>query len=304
MTSTFKDRHGFPRSDVTLSNWRTAPYSRWAFQNVRDLVPSAEIRAARPERELASDHAAFLQTRIETGIDGASTVKDFLDYAHTDGFVVLRDGKIAAEHYAPHADMNAPHVIFSVSKSMTAIVSGILEHEGAIDPDRLVTHYLPEAAGSAYGTCSYRDVLDMRVSLDFEEAYLDPLGAFARYRRATLWNPPESGTPVETLASFLTTLPKAQPAHGGPFFYASPNSDLLGVIIERVTGQRFPDLMSELLWQPMGARNDAYVTVDAIGTPRCAGGICMTARDLARVGELLRTGGAANGRQIVPEAWI
>ncbi|PTM93509.1 serine hydrolase domain-containing protein [Mycoplana dimorpha] len=304
MLPTFKDRYGFARSDVTLSNWRTAPYSRWAFQNVRDLVPSAAIRTASPEPEQARDSSAFLQSRIETGIDGAATVKDFLDYAHTDGFVVMRDGRIVAEHYAPHADVNAPHVIFSVSKSMTAIVSGILEHQGLIDPDRLVTHYLPEAAGSAYGTCSYRDVLDMRVSLDFEEAYLDPLGAFARYRRATLWNPPEPGTPVETLAAFLTTLPKAPHAHGGPFFYASPNSDLLGVIIERVTGQRFPDLMSELLWQPMGTRNDAYVTVDAIGTPRCAGGICMTARDLARVGELLRTGGAASGRQIVPEAWI
>ncbi|MDR6757046.1 CubicO group peptidase (beta-lactamase class C family) [Mycoplana sp. BE70] len=304
MTSTFKDQHGFARSDVTLANWRTAPFSRWSFQNAHDLVPTAEIRASRPDPETAIASEAFLSTRVETDVEGAATVRDFLDYAHTDGFVVLRDGRIVADYYAPHADVNARHLIFSISKSMTAIISGILEAQGVIDPDRLITHYLPEAGGSAYGTCSYRDVLDMRVSLDFEEAYLDPLGAFARYRRATLWNPPEPGAQTETLASFLMTLPKAAHAHGGPFFYASPNSDLLGVVIERVTGRRFSDLMSELLWQPMGAKNDAYVTVDAIGTPRCAGGICMTARDLARVGELLRTGGAANGRQIVPEAWI
>lgn len=304
MTDTFKDQNGFARSDVTLANWRSFPYSRWAFQNVRDLVPSAEIRAARPERETALGSEAFLSTRIDTGVEGASTVKEFLDYAQTDGFVVMRDGRVVAEHYAPHSDVNAKHIIFSISKSMTAIISGILEHQGVIDPDKLVSHYLPEAGGSAYGTCSYRDVLDMRVSLDFEEAYLDPLGAFARYRRSTLWNPPDPSAATETLASFLLTLPKAARPHGGPFFYASPNSDLLGLVIERVTGRRFADLMSELLWQPMGAKNDAYITVDAIGTPRTAGGISMTARDLARVGELLRTGGAANGRQIVPESWI
>ena len=131
-----------------------------------------------------------------------------------------------------------------------------------------------------------------------------PLSAFARYRRAMLWNLPQPGETPENLADFLLTLQKGPGAHGGPFAYASPNSDVLGLLIERVTGARFADLFETLLWQPMGARNDGYVTVDAIGTPRTAGGMCVTARDLARVGELLRTGGAVGGRQVVPERWI
>ncbi len=126
----------------------------------------------------------------------------------------------------------------------------------------------------------------------------------ARYRRAMLWNPPIEGTPVETLPAFLMTLQKADRPHGGPFNYLSPNSDLLGHIIETVTGARYADLLSDLLWKPMGARNHGSITVDAIGSPRTAGGISVTARDLARVGELLRNDGAVEGRQVVPAAWV
>lgn len=304
MTSTFKDENGFARRDVTLANWRNAPYSRWAFHNVRDLVPTAEFRSARPEREQALDSQAFIEARLAREIEGSATIRGYLENAHTDAFVVMRGGNVAAEYYAPHSDINARHLVFSISKSLTALLSGILEADGVIDPDRPVAHYLPEAKGGAYGDCSYRDVLDMRVSLDFEEAYLDPKGAFARYRRAMLWNPPEPGEEPENLADFLLTLKKAERPHGGPFSYASPNSDMLGTVIERVTGRRMADLFAERIWQPMGARNDGYVAVDAIGTPRTAGGFCVTARDLARIGELIRQGGTAGGKAIIPSVWI
>lgn len=305
MTGTFKDRHGFARADVTLSNWRTGPYSRWSFQNVRDLVPTAPIAAQAPVAEVPLATDAFLDAPMETGLAEAATARAFLDHAHTDAFVLMRAGEIVAEHYAAHCDPNAPHLVFSISKSMVALLSGLLEAEGLIDPDRKVADYLPEAKESAYGDCSYRDLLDMRVSLDFEEAYLDPLSSFARYRRAMLWNPPEPGLPAETLPAFLMTLEKkAGRPHGGPFDYVSPNADLIGVIVERVTGARFSDLFSERIWKPMGAKGDGSVTVDAIGTPRTAGGVSVRARDLARLGELLRCDGVAGGRRIVPSAWI
>nr|WP_298098231.1 serine hydrolase [uncultured Shinella sp.] len=304
MIKTFKDKHGFARADVTLANWRTAPYSRWTFQNVRDFVPTAVIAAETvvAERPLASD--TFLDASMETGLAGTETARAFLEFAHTDAFVMMRKGEVVAEYYAAHTDPDAPHLVFSISKSLTAIISGILEADGILDTDRPVTDYLPEARGSVYGDCTYRDVLDMRVSLDFEEAYLDPYGAFARYRRSMLWNPPMPEAEPENLAAFLLTLQKAERPHGGAFYYASPNADLLGVIIERATGARFADLTSDLLWKPMGAKGLADITVDAIGTPRTAGGVSMTARDLARLGELLRNDGARDGKQIIPVAWI
>ncbi|MCM2475122.1 serine hydrolase [Rhizobium sp. CG5] len=304
MTSHFKTTYGFERQDVTLSNWRAAPFSRWSFQHVSEIVPTSPIRCASETPETALAGAAMLDAVIDTGLAEARTARAFLDFAHTDAFVLMKRGEVVAEYYPPHSHENRPHIVFSVSKSLTAIVSGILEAQGVIDPEKLVSHYLPETKGSAYGDCRYRDVLDMRVSLDFDEAYLNKDGAYARYRRSTLWNPPEPDTRAESMAEFIYSLPKADRPHGGPFFYASPNSDLLGLVLERVTGKRFSTLMSDLLWAPLGAKNHALVSVDAQGSARAAGGICVTARDLARVGEMLRNGGTVDGRQIVPDGWL
>lgn len=304
MTTEFKTTYGFERSDVTIANWRTAPYSRWSFQNLREMVPTTEIRAAAEEPETALVTSPLLDAALETGLAGTANARAFLDHAHTDAFVLMKGGHIVAEHYAPHTHVNARHIVFSVSKSLTALVSAVLQDQGVIDPDCPVVSLIPEAKGSAYGDCSFRDVLDMRVSLDFDEAYLTKDGAFARYRRSTLWNPAEPGAPVETLTEFLMTLRKADHPHGGPFFYASPNSDLLGILIERASGRRYADLFSDLLWKPLGAKNHALVSVDGAGTARSAGGVCVTARDLARVGQMLLDGGTANGRQVVPAEWV
>jgi CubicO group peptidase (beta-lactamase class C family) len=90
----------------------------------------------------------------------------------------------------------------------------------------------------------------------------------------------------------------------GRFHYVSPNTDLLGWIMERATGQRYADLVSDLLWKPMGAGRSAYITVDRFGAPRCAGGFCATARDLARLGLLIADGGRYAGKQIIPSWWL
>jgi CubicO group peptidase (beta-lactamase class C family) len=78
----------------------------------------------------------------------------------------------------------------------------------------------------------------------------------------------------------------------------------LGWILERVSGVRFADLISDLLWKPMGAQCAAYITVDRLGAPRCAGGICTTTMDLARVGQLIVQSGRRDGMPIIPAGWI
>ena len=216
----------------------------------------------------------------------------------------MKDGKFVADFHAPHHDPRSRHIIFSISKSLTAILAGMLEADGLLDPQAPVTDYVPEAARSAYADATLRNLLDMTVSLDFDEAYLDPESAFARYRRAMLWNPQLPGRAEESLLDFVASLQKGPAPHGGPFRYRSPNSDLLGVVVERASGRRFADLLSERLWAPIGATADGQVTVDRRGNARAAGGVCMTARDLARVGELMRCGGVADGRRILSEGWL
>jgi hypothetical protein len=112
----------------------------------------------------------------------------------------------------------------------------------------------------------------------------------------------EEGPSLHELLAMLTAPDGA--AHGGPFSYISANTDLVGWAIERAAGRPFASLVSELLWKPMGAEHEAYMVVDREGSPWCAGGFCATARDFARVGDLLLNDGRRGATDIVPKAWI
>jgi len=93
-------------------------------------------------------------------------------------------------------------------------------------------------------------------------------------------------------------------AHGERFHYISPNSDLLGWVLERASGVRYVDLLSKDLWRPMGAAHDAYMAVDHTGCPRTAGGLCATLRDMGRLALLLARDGTRDGNQVVPSLWL
>jgi CubicO group peptidase (beta-lactamase class C family) len=290
--------HGFPPApagQVTLANWRTPPFNQWALHHVREVVPSAEI-ANDPENiwQLALGEADLSGLGIEAAL--ASTA--------TDAMVVLHHGRIVFEQYANGMARNTPHILMSVSKSVLGVVAGILAAQGRLDTAAPVTSLIPEVAGSAYDGATLGQLLDMRAGIAFEENYEAVSGAIIEYRKAQGWNPLAPGETASDLRSFFPVLRDGDGPHGGRFHYVSPNTDLLGWALERASGTRYADLTSQLLWAPMGAQRDAYITVDRLGAPRCAGGVCATARDLARLGQLIAQGGAREGRQIVPEAWI
>jgi CubicO group peptidase (beta-lactamase class C family) len=183
-------------------------------------------------------------------------------------------------------------------------LTGILIDRGQLDVDRLITDVVPELAGTAYEGATVRHLLDMRTGVAFDEDYMATSGPIVEYRKSTNWNPLGPGEAPSDLRSFYQTLGAADGRHGGRFHYISPSTDLLGWVVERAAGERFADLMSRHLWRPMRAECSAYITVDRLGAPRCAGGVCTTARDLARVGQLLVDGGACEGTQVIPSDWI
>lgn len=293
------ETHGFARAAAHLGNWRTRPYSTWAFSHVNELVPVARIAAQNVQRGEQSFPDDSLLDELITLSHGLETVGDFLTRSETDVLLVQRHGRTIARWHAPTCDPVLPHIVFSVTKSLTGILCGIAQHMGLLDPDRTIGDYLPETRAGAYGDCLVRHVLDMRVSLDFQEDYLDAQSDYARYRRAMLWNPTSPDDPTEGLAPLLAGLKKGAAPHGGAFAYQSPNSDVLGLLLEQVTGESYADFAARMLWQPMGAQDDAFVTVDAFGAPRGAGGLLCTAQDLARLGGLM-----LDPQTVLPEAWL
>lgn len=298
---------GFPPTEqdqVTLGNWRTAPYCRWAFQHVREIVPSADIANDPDNVWLLEDAPINFGTLQVATDDGTLSWKDALEATATDGLMILHRGQVVCEYYANGMTAATPHIIMSVSKSVLGLITGILVEQGKLNPDTLVTDIIPEISNTAYRGATVRHLLDMRAGIEFDEDYLATSGPIIAYRKATNWNPLEPGETASDLRSFYQLMTSSDGPHEGRFHYVSPNSDLLAWVVERVSGQRYSDLVSEQLWQPLGAHRPAYVTVDRLGAPRAAGGVCLTVPDLARLGQLLVDHGQRGGRQVIPSGWI
>ena len=293
-----------PEHQVTLANWREAGFNKWAFHHVREVLPTANVsRGDGALCELARRPVDCDAVAFEDSRGRETTIGRFLADSATDGAIVLHEGRVIFEHYDNGMTPETPHILFSVTKSVTATLTGILADKGTVDPNAPVTDYVPEIAGSAYGDATLRHLLDMTVGVQFVEDYEDPTGDTARYRMATGWIPFNGKGTTDGLRKFLPTLPKAG-EHGEAFHYVSPNTDLLGWVLERATNTPFAELLSREIWRPMGAERDAYIALDPFGAPRAAGGLCVTLRDLARFGQMHLQHGLAGGQRIVPARWL
>lgn len=290
---------------VTLANWRTAPACHWAFHHVREIVPTAEI-ANEPDNIWRLGQSTFDLSGmpIDTGDGTTISFQEFQDKTDTDGLVILHNGDSVFETFCNGMDAHDPHILFSVSKSMLGLLAGILAQRNILDIEAQIIDYVPEMARTGYAGATVRDLLDMRSGVMFVEDYMATEGPIIDYRKATGWNPLDEGEQPGDLRGFYDCLTETDAEPGGPFHYISPNTDLLGWVIERAAGARFSDLMSTYLWKPMGAERSASITVDRFGAPRAAGGMSASVRDLARVGQLILQEGVRDGTQVIPASWI
>jgi CubicO group peptidase (beta-lactamase class C family) len=292
-----------PDGPVTLANWQLPPFNRWSFQRVRQLVPSARIdRGPGPAFELPPDPHNLDGVRVPLQNGARTTLAAFLRSSSTDGFIALRHGRVAAERYDNGMTMRTPHLLESVSKSLCGTLAGVLVGAGLLDPEVPVTAYLPELEGSSFETATVRHLLDMTTGTRFSEEYDDPESGVRVAERVAGWSPLTPGD-EPGLLPYIATLANGR-AHGGMFEYRSILTDVLGLVLERAGQAPFAEVMTEHLWAPLGAECDAEVTVDRLGAPLADGGISVTLRDLARVGQLYMQSGCVDGRQVLPAGWV
>ncbi|MDP3076338.1 serine hydrolase [Bradyrhizobium sp.] len=296
-----------PDKTITFHNgsFRSFPELRWAWSNIRQLVPTVNVwRGAGPVSVLPrEDHDIGASASVT--MDGRPmTFARMLEETYADGIAVLHRGKLIYERYFGALKPHKPHISMSVTKSFTGTLAGILIAEGRIDPQAPITDYVPELKASAFGDARVREAMDMTTGLEYTEVYTDRNSGVFALRRANGMAPIEPGYEGAThILNFLCTQRK-QGEHGKAFAYKTVNSDVLAWIIRRASGMTLSDLLSERIWMPMGAEEDAHYQVDRIGTESGGGGLSTTLRDLARFGETIRNHGRFNGRQIVPSAVV
>lgn len=285
-----------------LDGWQDAPLNRWSFQHVDEFIPTRKIEPARSPHIWKVSLDPSLD-ELEIDCEGEKVpLNSLLDELYTDSFLVVKHGEIVMEKYFNGMRQESRHLLQSVSKSLLGILVGQLVEEGMIDLSLTLGHYLPELKNSGYFDATVRDALDMAVALKFSEEYHDVDSEIQRMDRAAGWRHRRVGDPIG-ISQFINTVRK-NGKHGVQFQYCSANTDLLALLVSRVTGHPYSQLLSERVWQPIGAGSSANITVDDVGDCVASGGISATTRDIALLGQLVLNKGLMEGVEVVSPSWI
>ena len=279
------------------------PQTRWSFSHYRELFPTARVTrgpgAIAPlprviRRDL--DAVAFMPL----GQSSSMTWAQAFEAVYGDAVVILHRGHIVYERYNGVTDGDSAHILFSVSKSFSGTLAEMLIANGQLDENAKVVQYIPELVSSGFGDATVRQILDMTTGLDYSENYSDPKAQVVTYAFSAGAAPRPLGySGPRNIFDFLKTVAKSG-EHGGEFVYKTVNTEVLGLLLTRVTNRRLPDLLSQHIWSKLGVEHDADFVVDSSGVAIAGGGLNMTLRDAARFGEMMRLNGRFNGQQIIP----
>ncbi|MDN6123209.1 MAG: beta-lactamase family protein [Brevibacterium sp.] len=291
---------------IDKDNWQDADNVRWSFQHIDQVLPTTSIsRGAGPVAELPVALQDLGQVEVpKTEFSAARSVRSVIETSGTDAWMVMHNGTVLTEEYFSTMAPETEHLLMSVSKSLVGTVAGVLVGAGDLDPNRLVTDYVPQLASSGYAGATVRHIIDMRSGIRFSENYLDPKSEVRQIEEAIGWSETSSEGRPRGMYEFLTTL-EAKSEHGGVYEYRSCESDVLGWVCEKVAGESMQALMSRVLWSRIGAERDALIATDQYGVGMFDGGINTTLRDLARFGYLYANRGVSlTGEQVAPTSWI
>lgn len=283
------------------------PQWRWSFSHWRQFWPTVAVsRGSAREHEFIAAERNDLDavTFVPMGEHRSINWAESLLANYTDGIVVLHRGRIVYERYFGELTPERPHVCFSVTKSLFGTLAAILIAEDVLDRERTIAHYIPELAKSGFGDATVDQVLDMTTAIDFTENYTGSAPETMKaYSRATGFAARRPGAAAKSIYTFLTTIAK-QGEHGQVFTYRTPNTDVVGWLIARVTGKSPAQALSEKLWSRIGAEDDGFLVVDDDGTPQVGLSLNVRLRDLARFGEWVRLGGRLGDEQVIPVSVI
>jgi CubicO group peptidase (beta-lactamase class C family) len=291
---------------VTTENFTQPEFRHYSFRHYDRFVQAVGNlhRAPGAPHPLPRGTNADLSGVEVDYLGGRYGLEELLDATETDGMVVLKGGEIVYETL-PNISLDDRHSIQSVSKLGLACLVGPLVESGRLDLQKTVQAYLPKI-GTGYADATLQDVLDMNVTNDFSEDYTDPdadvweseYSAGFRVDRENAW--PDGQKP------YLEAITASNGVQGtGVTDYKSTNTDVVGWIIEEVTGRRVHELFAEQVWSHLGAEQNALIVLDRSGFASFAGGLIVTLHDLARWGLLLtRRGVAPDGTRVLSESWI
>jgi len=290
---------------VTGETWQFGPLNRWAYTHISEILPTKNI----------ANNSSF--TQPITGIKEAKKdlqinfsnqkvlLSELMKSQFIDGILVIKNGTAIVELYDGTLKPNRTHLMWSVSKTITGLTAASVEADGLINLGKTVSDYVPALSNSGWGNNTLREILDMRDSSSWVEDYDSPESTVRRQDCADglLTGPMCIDTEVIGNYKFLPAVGKDN-SRRGKFIYKSGTTDVMAWVLEAATGKRYADIVSERLWKPIGAENNAGITVDVSGFTLASGGMFASLRDTAKIGQLILNKGKVGETQVIPENWI
>ena len=273
-------------------------------QREHDTIANGENRFLFP---VAQKKADWIDTtyfyNAAHGCDPMTYGEAFTKESLTQGIVIIHNDSIVYERYWGDFSANRMATIFSLSKSITSLLCGIAVDDGYIRSiDDPVTEYLPELKKKdpMWQKLTIRHLLDMKSGLDFEDTY-----EFTTLKDLKMINAMARLNYGHNIMRQIRGL-KFRCEPGTQFRYESMTSAILGVVIERASGKRYADYLSERVWKPLGIEHPALVNIDSRkhDFAHSFGGITLTIKDLAKIGQLYLKNGMWEGQRIVSKDWI
>ena len=257
-----------------------------------DLMPAHTIKAATTPT-IWTTGSEQMPSNVQ--FDGKTiTFDEFLNATHTNAFLVIRKGVLTYEKYLNGMGSQTLLPSYSVAKTMTSLMIGKLIDDGKLKESDTFVSILPAfKAGTTFDNVTVKDLLDMRGGVGVSDNY--PSGP-------TGWGVAIAQMYASTDVDwFLMHNRKMREAPGTFAEYRSVDTQMLGMIIKKITGQSLVDYFSTNIWQKAGAAHTATWNVDRIGgTEKAFCCFNATARDYARIGnELIQP-----TPSIISSAWL
>lgn len=292
-------------ADISLETLQFGPHNRWAFSHLREMITTVNIPQDKGFTRPLVGSAVKPQDVMINWRGSQTQLTDVLNSQYNDGILVLKDGEILIEGYSGALTQQRPHAMFSMTKSVVGIIAAILESRGIVDISMPVSFYVPELSGSGYGEETLRRLMDMRDGTDYTETYADTNSTVqvsdcsAGFYGGKAC--PESYP--ESVYAVLESVGRNESV-ANQFIYKSGNTDAVAWALEVASGKKLSTLITEYLWEAMGAEHDASITVDKGGFEYANGGMSATLRDMGRFGQLVLENGVVRNMQIIPTEHI
>jgi len=271
----------------------------WRFVSRAVTYPDHPIMAVdwyRPRALIDGQHQNDLATPTTppeaTFATALKAVSDYVAERNSTGLIVMHKGNIVLEQYWQGYGETSTFNAMSMSKTIVGLLVGQAIAEGAIASlDDPTAQYLPEWQQDDRAAITLRDLIYMQSGLRNERNTTSPTSDLVHLY---------IGSDVEKT---VLSIPSVSPP-GQTFDYNNVNTQALAIVLQRATGISYPDYLSSRLWQPLGAF-DASVWLDRPnGMAKTFCCLFATARDWARVGQMLLNQGSLSHQQIMPAAWI